>query len=154
GLIALPRPLRPLASQDPAVARGARLDLAAMLGLATIGMASRVAVVQVARATGFNSLIAMIWMGEPVAYGVIGALDAWLPLPTGQYLVAAPHRLPAEDERVDVIFAAVLIVPFLVLLIVYGWLEHGLIGAAAWSLTSLAPHGLVQLLVRRRHLLD
>jgi signal transduction histidine kinase len=48
----------------------------------------------------------------------------------------------------------VLIVPFLVLLIAYGWLEHGLVGAAAWSLTSLAPHGLVQLLVRRRHLLD
>ena len=47
-----------------------------------------------------------------------------------------------------------LIVPFLVLLIAYGWLEHGLIGAAAWSLTSLAPHGLVQLLVKRRHLLD
>jgi signal transduction histidine kinase len=154
GLIALPRPLRPLASHDPAVARAARLDLAAMLGLATIGMASRVAVVQIARATGFHSLIAMIWMGEPVAYGVMGALSAWLPLPTGQYLVAAPHRLPAEDERVDVIFAAVLIVPFLVLLIVYGWLEHGLIGAAAWSLTSLAPHGLVQLLVQRRHLLD
>ena len=69
-------------------------------------------------------------------------------------MVAAPQRLPAEDERVDVIFSAVLIVPFLVLLIAYGWLEHGLVGAAAWSLTSLAPHGLVQLLVRRRHLLD
>jgi signal transduction histidine kinase len=69
-------------------------------------------------------------------------------------VVAAPQRLPAEDERVDVIYAAVAIVPFLVLLITYGWLEHGLIGAAAWSLTTLAPHGLVQLLVRRRHLLD
>ena len=67
---------------------------------------------------------------------------------------AGEVRLPAEDERVDVIFSAVLIVPFLVLLIAYGWLEHGLIGAAAWSLTSLAPHGLVQLLVKRRHLLD
>ena len=52
------------------------------------------------------------------------------------------------------IFSAVFIVPFVVLLISYGYLEHGLIGAAAWSLTSLAPHGLGQLLIRRRHLLD
>jgi signal transduction histidine kinase len=154
GLIALPRPLRPLASDDPAVARGARLDLASMLGLATIGSAARVAVVQLAGAAGLESLIAMIAIGEPVAYAIMGLLSAGLRLSTAQYLVAAPHLLPAEDERVDVIFAAVLIVPFLVLLIAYGWLEHGLIGAAAWSLTSLAPHGLVQLLVQRRHLLD
>jgi signal transduction histidine kinase len=154
GLITLPRPLRPLVQDDPAAARSARLDLAAMLGLATIGSAARVAVVQLARAAGVESLIAMIAMGEPVAYAIMGVLSARLPLPTAQYVVAAPQRLPAEDERVDVIFAAVLIVPFLVLLIAYGWLEHGLVGAAAWSLTSLAPHGLVQLLVRRRHLLD
>jgi hypothetical protein len=96
----------------------------------------------------------MLALGEPIAYAIMGVLSARLPLPTAQYVVAAPQRLPAEDERVDVIFAAVLIVPFLVLLIAYGWLEHGLIGAAAWSLTSLAPHGLVQLLVRRRYLLD
>jgi signal transduction histidine kinase len=154
GLIALPRPLRPLASDDPGVAGSRRLDLAAMLGLATIGSAVRVGVVQLARAAGIESLIAMIALGEPVAYAVMGVLSAGLSLPTAQYLVAAPHQLPAEDERVDVIFAAVLIVPFLVLLIAYGWLEHGLVGAAAWSLTSLAPHGLVQLLVRRRHMLD
>jgi signal transduction histidine kinase len=152
GLVALPRPLRPLAQGDPAAARSARLDLAAMLGLATIGSAARVAVVQVARAAGFKSLIAMIAMGEPIAYVVMGVLSLRLPLPTAQYVVA-PQRLPAEDERVDVIFAAVLIVPFLVLLIAYGWLQHGLVGAAAWSLTTLAPHGLVQLLVQRRHLL-
>ena len=132
----------------------ARLDLAAMLGLATIGQAARVGVVQLARAVGLESLIAMILLGEPVAYAIMGLLSARLPLPTAQYVVAAPQRLPAEDERVDVIFAAVLIVPFLVVLIAYGWLEHGLVGAAAWSLTALAPHALVQLLVRRRHLLD
>src|SRR5439155_6293951 len=91
--------------------------------------------------------------GEPTAYAVMGVLSARLPLPTAEYVVAAPQRLPVEDERVDVIFSAVLIVPFLVLLITYGYLEHGLVGAAAWSLTSLAPHGLVQLLIRRRHLL-
>src|SRR5262249_32251214 len=155
GLIALPRPLRPLIDPDPMRARRARLDLATMLGLATIGYAVRVGVVHVARVAGVvESLIAMIVLGEPTAYAVMGALSVWLALPTAQYVVAAPHRLPAEDERVDVIFSAVLIVPFLVLLIAYGWMEHGLIGAAAWSLTSLAPHGLVQLLVRRRHLLD
>ena len=154
GLVALPRPLRPLVVDDPALARRARLDLAAMLGLATIGSAVRVGVIQLARAAGVESLIGMIALGEPTAYAVMGSLSALLPLPTGEYVVAAPQRLPAEDERVDVIFSAVLIVPFLVLLIAYGWLEHGLIGAAAWSLTSLAPHGLVQLLIRRRHLLD
>src|SRR3989449_10414528 len=122
--------------------------------LATIGSAVRVGVIQLARAAGIESLIAMIALGEPIAYAIMGALSARLPLPTAQYVVAAPLRLPAEDERVDVIFSAVLIVPFLVLLIAYGWLEHGLVGAAAWSLTSLAPHGLVQLLIRRRHLLD
>jgi signal transduction histidine kinase len=154
GVIALPRPLRPLASDDRSVARSARLDLASMLGLATIGSAVRVGVVALALAAGVESLIAMIWLGEPVAYAVMGGLSAGLSLPTAQYLVAAPHRLPVEDERVDVIFAAVLIVPFFVLLIAYGWLEHGLVGAAAWSLMSLAPHWLVQLLVQRRHLLD
>lgn len=154
GLVTLPRPLRPLASDDAAVARGARLDLSSMLGLATIGSAVRVAVVWLARAAGVESLIAMIALGEPVAYAVMGLLSAGLSLPTAQYLVAAPHRLPAEDERVDVIFAAVFIVPFLVVAIVYGWLEYGLAGAAALSVVSLAPHGLVQLLVRRRHLLD
>ena len=107
-----------------------------------------------ARHAGVESLIAMIALGEPTAYAIMGLLSAWLPLPTAQYVVAAPQRLPAEDERVDVIFAAVLIVPFLVLLIAYGWLEHGLVGAGAWSLTALGPHALVQLLVRRRHLLD
>jgi signal transduction histidine kinase len=148
GWFALPRPLRPAAGS-----RRAQLDLAAMLGLATIGSAVRVAVVQLARAAGVESLVWMVVVGEPTAYAVMGALSGWLPLPTGEYVVAGPHRLPVEDERVDVIFSAVLIVPFLVLLIVYGWLQHGLPGAAAWSLTSLAPHGLVQLLVRRRHLL-
>ena len=56
----------------------------------------------------------MIALGEPIAYAVMGVLSARLPLPTGEYVVAAPQRLPAEDERVDVIFSAVLIVPFLV----------------------------------------
>jgi hypothetical protein len=79
----------------------------------------------------------------------MGTLSVRLSLPTAQYVVAAPQRLAAEDERVDVIFSAVLIVPFLVTLIAYGWMEHGLVGAAAWSLTSLAPHGLVQILVCR-----
>ncbi len=147
GLIAVPRPLRPLMADDA----GARLDLAAMLGLATIGSTARVVVVHFARAAGVQSLIAMIALGEPVAYSIMGALSAWLALPTAQY--ASPRRLPS-DERVDVISAAVLIVPFLVFLIAYGWSAHGLAGAAAWSLTSLAPHAVVQMLVRRRHLLD
>src|SRR5439155_15646598 len=37
GLVTLPRPLRPLVQHDRIRARKARLDLAAMLGLATIG---------------------------------------------------------------------------------------------------------------------
>ena len=41
---------------------------------------------------------------------------------TSEYVVAAPQRLPAEDARVDVIFSAVFLVPFLVLLIVLGWI--------------------------------
>ncbi len=149
GWFALPRPLRPLLH-----ARAARLDLAAMLGLATIGSAVRVAVVQLARAAGMASLIPIVIVGELGAYAVMGTLSAVLPLPTGEYVFAAPHRLPPEDERVDVIFSAVLIVPFLVVLIVYAWLVDGLVGAAAWSFSSLAPHWLVQLLIRRRHLLD
>ncbi len=149
GWVALPRPLRPLVGD-----RSARLDLAAMLGLATIGAAVRVGVVAAARAAGVESLIAMIWLGEPIAYAVMGTLSVRLSLPTAQYVVAAPQRLAAEDERVDVIFSGVAIVPFLVTLIAYGWMEHGLVGAAAWSLASLAPHALVQFLVRRRHLLD
>ena len=127
-VVALPRPLRPLVQDDPDRARNARLDLATMLGLATIGSAVRVGVMHLARAAGVEPLIANIVIGEPVAYSVMGALSARLPLPTADYMVAAPQRLPAEDERVDVIFSAVLIVPFLVLLIAYGWLEHGLIG--------------------------
>jgi signal transduction histidine kinase len=47
----------------------------------------------------------------------MGALSARLPLPTAERAVVAPERLPAEDEPVDVVFSAVLIVPFLVLLI-------------------------------------
>src|SRR5581483_6374238 len=154
GIIALPRPLRPLVGNDPIRARSARRDLAAMLGLATIGSAVRVAVIHLARAAGIENTTAMIALGEPTAYAVMGGLSALLPLPTAEYVVSAPLRLRPEDERVDVIFSAVLIVPFLVLLIAYGWEEHGLVGAAAWSLTSLAPHGLVQLLVRRRHMLE
>jgi signal transduction histidine kinase len=150
----LPRALRPLVQADRVRAADARLDLAAMLGLATIGSTVRVVVIALARAAGIESLIAMIALGEPAAYAAMGALSARLPLPTAAYVTVPPHRLPAEDERVDVVFSAVLIVPFLVLLIAYGWLEHGLVGAAAWSLASLAPHGLVQLLVRRRHMLD
>ena len=80
-----------------------------MLGLATMGSAVRVGVIQLARAAGIESLIAMIALGEPTAYAVMGALSARLPLPTAEYVVAAPQRLPAEDERVDVIFSAVLI---------------------------------------------
>ena len=152
--MALPRPLRPLADADPARARRARLDLAAMLGLATIGLAVRAAVVAGARRAGVESPIAMIVLGEPTAYAVMGALSGLLPLPTGEFVVAAPQRLPVEDARVDVIFSAVLIVPFLVLLIVLGWIVYGLEGAAALSVASLGAHGLVQLLTRRRHLLD
>jgi signal transduction histidine kinase len=154
GLIALPRPLRPLVDRDPVRVRAARRDLAAMLGLANIGSTVRVAVIQLATMAGVESPIAMIALGEPTAYAVMGAISTALPLPTTGYVTLAPQRLPAEDARVDVIFSAVLMVPFLVLLIVYGWMEHGLIGAAAWSLTSLAPHRLLQILVQRRHLLD
>ena len=82
GLIALPRPLRPLIQPDRTRARSARLDLAAMLGLATIGTSARVGVVAVARAAGVESLIAMIALGEPTAYAIMGALSAGLPLPT------------------------------------------------------------------------
>ncbi len=150
----LPRPLRPLVQADEARAHVARLDLAAMLGLATIGAAVRVGVVQLGRAGGVESLLAMVVVGEPTAYAVMGALSAWLPLPTGEYVVAAPHRLPAEDERVDVIFSAVLIVPLLVLLNVCGYVLYGLPGVAAFAVTSIAPHALVQMLIRRRHQLD
>ena len=64
GLITLPRPLRPLVEGDPVRARNARLDLAAMLGLATIGSAVRVGVIQLARTAGIESLIAMIALAE------------------------------------------------------------------------------------------
>lgn len=154
GLIALPRALRPLVQADPAAARQARLDLASMLGVATIGSVVRLAVVWAATANSIESLIAIIAMGEPAAYAVMGALSWLLPLPTGVYLTVAPQRLPAEDARIDVIVSALAIVPFLALMIVYGWIEHGLLGAAAWSLTTLPPHWLMQLLAKRRHLLD
>ncbi len=117
GVVALPRPLRPLAQPDRARSFSALLGLAAMLGIATIGLAVRVGVIHVARAAGVG-LPGMVVLGEPVAYAVMGALSAWLPVPTGEYVVAAPHRLPAEDERVDVIFTAVVIVPILVVVIV------------------------------------
>jgi signal transduction histidine kinase len=150
-VIALPRPLRPIAGQGGA---GAALDLAAMLGLATIGLGVRAGVVVLAQAGGVASFIVIIALAEISAYAVMAALSAWLPMPTRDYLVAAPRRLPAEDERVDVIFGALGIVPGRALLIWYGWLVHGLIGAAAWSLTSLAPHAVMQLLSRRRQMLD
>jgi signal transduction histidine kinase len=153
-LIALPRPLRPLAQPDAVRARDARLDLGSMHGLATIGFAVRVGVIRIATAAGIESPIAMIALGEPAAYAAMGALSVRLPLPTTGYATLALKRLPIGDARVDAIFNAVLIVPFLVLLIVYGWMEHGLVGAAAWSLASLAPHWMVQLIVARRHLLD
>jgi signal transduction histidine kinase len=153
-VIGVPRALRPLVQPDATRAREARLDFAAMLGLATIGLAVRVGVVQGARAAGIESRIVMMAFGEPVAYAVMGVLSGWLPLPTRDYVVAAPERLPPEDERVDVIFGAVLIVPFFVGLMLYGYRWAGLAGAAGWSLASFAPHALLQLLVRRRHLLD
>lgn len=154
GLMALPRALRPLVQGDPVAARQARLDLASMLGVAAIGSVVRLGVVWVATTDGIESLIAIIAMGEPAAYAVMGALSWLLPLPTGVYLTMAPQRLPAEDARIDVIVSALAIVPFLALMIVYGWIEHGLLGAAAWSLTTLPPHWLMQLLAKRRHLLD
>src|SRR5581483_4833024 len=107
GIIALPRPLRPLVGNDPIRARSARRDLAAMLGLATIGSAVRVAVIHLARAAGIENTTAMIALGEPTAYAVMGGLSALLPLPTAEYVVSAPLRLRPEDERVDVIFSAV-----------------------------------------------
>jgi hypothetical protein len=76
----------------------------------------------------------MMAFGEPVAYAVMGVLSGWLPLPTRDYVIATPERLPPEDERVDVIFGAVLIVPFFVGLMLYGYLSAGLAGAAGWSL--------------------
>lgn len=154
GWLTLPRPLRPLVQKDAAAAQLAQLDLAAMLGLAAIGSATRMAVAHWAPAFGAKSLITAVVVGEPIAYGVMGLLSAALPLPTREYVVNLPHRLPAEDERVDVVFASGLIVPYLVLLIVYGWMESGLVGAAVWSLTSIPPHVLVGILIRRRHLLD
>lgn len=154
GWMELPRPLRPLVQADSTAARRARIDLAAMLGLASVGSVTRIVVAHAVRAAGVESLIAAIAIAEPVAYGVMGLLSAVLPLPTKQYVVSFPHWPSVEDERVDVIVATGLVVPYLVVLIVYGWLAHGLIGAAAWSVTTLPPHLLVGILVRRRRLLD
>jgi len=42
-----------------------------MLGLATIGSAVRVGVVQLAGTAGIEWLIAMIALGEPVAYAIM-----------------------------------------------------------------------------------
>jgi signal transduction histidine kinase len=153
GLFRLPPAIGDMGSRDRTTARNARLDLAAMLGLANIGSTVRVGVVALAHWGGTTSLIVPILCAEAIAYGVMGLLSARLPLPTSDYVVAAPLRLSVDDERVDVIFSAVLITPFLVLLINYAYLYHGLWGAAAWSVATLAPHGLVQLLAQRRHLL-
>jgi hypothetical protein len=60
----------------------------------------RVAVVQLGPVAGIASPIAMIALGEPTAYAVMGGLSGVLLSPTGEDVVAAPHRLPAEDERV------------------------------------------------------
>jgi signal transduction histidine kinase len=154
GLIALPRPFRPLAQAERVAAQTARLDLGAIFGLATIGLAVRVAVVHIAGAAGVPSLIWMVVLGEPIAFATMALLSAWLPLPPVPYLIPAFRRLPVDDERIDVIFAVGTTMPFLALLIVYGWDQYGLIGAATWSVTTLPPHALVHLLVRRRRLLE
>ena len=50
----------------------------------------------------------------------------------------------------DVIYAAALLLPLLVLLIYYGYLAHGLPGAVALSLAMMGPHYLLILLSDRR----
>ena len=56
-----------------------------------------------------------------------------------------------DDERIDAIYAWMLFLPLFVVLIYYGYLEHGLPGATGWSVATLAPHYLLKLLNDRRN---
>jgi signal transduction histidine kinase len=87
--------------------------------------------------------------GELLAQSSLAVLSLTLPLPTAHYL-PRPLYMKLDDARIDLLYTTVLFLPLLVFLIYYGYLEHGLVGATAWSLATMGPHYLIRLLNDRR----
>ncbi len=92
--------------------------------------------------------------GEFVGYAYQAIVNMLLPLPTSEWLREMRMRSwpkpVALDSRLDVMIAINLSQPPLLFLIYYGYLTHGLGGAAVWSAATLGPHFLLRALNDRR----
>ncbi|HZP42927.1 MAG TPA: HAMP domain-containing sensor histidine kinase [Candidatus Binatia bacterium] len=102
------------------------------------------------------SRIVAIGLSEIVSISFWGVLTLLLPLPFKGWMpdLGASGKPVALDERIDQTlgtFGAFL--EPLVFLISYGYAAHGLPGAVAWSLVSIAPHYILKLLNDRREAL-
>lgn len=93
-----------------------------------------------------------VLLGEIVGYACWGVLSS-LPLFSFHWvpIARAPGRM--RPVMVDLGLITALVTAF-VFLIAYGYQAHGLPGAAAWSLASLALHFMLQRLNERRVLLE
>ena len=128
------------------------VDVWARLALGSVGLAARVAAFWWLRRLwpDQHPIIAVLG-AEVMGQIVLGIVTVTLPLPEAErFARRLPWQLGLEDERVDVIYAAALLLPLLVLLIYYGYLAHGLPGAVALSLAMMGPHYLLILLSDRR----
>jgi signal transduction histidine kinase len=129
------------------------VDLWARMAMGALGLAVRATVfVLMRRRWPHAHPITAVLCAEALAQVVVAAVPFVLPLPTiERFAQRLPWRLELDDERIDAIYAWALFLPLFVVLIYYGYLAHGLPGAAGWSVATLGPHYLLKLLNDRRH---
>ena len=128
------------------------VDLWARMALGALGFAVRAVVFTLARRRWPHAHpITAVLCAELIAQIIVATVTFTLPLPTiERFAQRMPWRLGLDDERIDAIYAWVLLLPLFVVLIYYGYVEHGLPGATGWSLATIAPHYLLRLLNDRR----
>lgn len=133
--------------------RGAlHVDFWARTALGALGLGIRVGAFLLVRGRwpDVHPMVAVL-TGELLAQIGQALVTLTLSLPTAErFAEQPPWRLEIDDERVDALYAWMLFVPLLVILIYYGYSEHGLLGAAGWSIGSLGPHYLLKLSNDRR----
>ena len=129
------------------------VDLWARMAIGALGFAVRTVVFVLARRRWPHAHpITAVLCAELLAQAIVAAVPFLLPLPTiERFAQRLPWRLELDDERIDAIYAWTLFLPLFVVLIYYGYLEHGLAGATGWSMATLAPHYLLKLLNDRRN---
>ena len=130
----------------------ARIDrptIAADWATFALGLGSRWAVVQLLSPDGRAVGHPLVMLGGELGGYLCWALLSALPILSFSPVLPRerdPHRPLFQDLGLIMPLA---LTPF-VFLVTYGYREHGLAGATAWSLSALALHFLLQSLTRRR----